>query len=71
MNAIWVLEEYDKALKSDDPKEVTRFLCQHCQDFIKVIEQQLFVIECLSDIIAERDAELEELQGLSALNQEE
>jgi hypothetical protein len=62
MNAIWVLEGYDNALKSDDPKEVTRFLCHHCQDFITVIEQQKFVIELLNDIIADKDAEIESLR---------
>ena len=70
MNAIWVLEGYDKALKSDDPKEVTRFLCQHCQDFITVIEQQKFVIELLNDIIADKDAQIEELKELIALDKE-
>ena len=64
MNAIWVLEGYDSALKSDDPRDINRFLWQHCQDFIDVIRQQRFVIDMLDDIIADKDEGIERLQEI-------
>ena len=68
MNAIWVLEGYDEALKSDDPRDINRFLWHNSRDFITVIEQQRFVIDMLDDIIADKDAEIEELKELIALD---
>ncbi len=70
MNAIWLLEEWDKVLESGDPRDATRFLWHYSHDFITVIKQQKFVIEMLDDIIADKDAEIEELQELIALDQE-
>ncbi len=70
MNAIWVLEGYDSALKSDDPRDINRFLWHHSQDFITVIEQQRFVIDMLDDIIFDKDTEIEELKKLIALGKE-
>jgi hypothetical protein len=70
MNAIWLLNEWDKVLQSDDPRDATRFLWHYSQDFITVIKQQKFVIEMLDDIIADKDAEIEELQELITLDQE-
>ena len=68
MNAIWVLDEFDRALKSDDPRDINRFLWQHCQDFIEVIRQQRFVIDMLDDIIADKDAQIAELEELLTID---
>ena len=62
MNGSQILREWEKALKSDDPRDANRFLWQHCQDFIHVIRQQKFVIEMLDDIIADKDAFIDSLE---------
>ena len=70
MSTILLLEEYEAALKSDDPRDINRFLWQHCQDFIEAVKRQRFVIGLLNDIIDEKDLQIENLEArLSELDE--
>ena len=68
MNTIELLEEWERVLKSDDPRDANRFLWQHCQDFIEVIKRQKFVIELLNEVIDDKDAQIAELEELLILD---
>jgi hypothetical protein len=63
-----MLAEWEKALKSDDPRDANRFLWQHCQDFIETVKRQSFVIELLNDVIDDKDAQIAELEELLTID---
>jgi hypothetical protein len=63
-----MLAEWEKALKSDDPRDANRFLWQHCQDFIETVKRQRFVIDLLNDVIDDKDAKIAELEELLTID---
>ena len=68
MNGRETIRLWEEALKSDDPRDANRFLWQNCQDMLETIRRQLFVIDLLNDIIYDKDAQIEELEELFALD---
>jgi hypothetical protein len=71
MNGIELIRQWYEVKETGDIKEMSKFLYQNCQEALRIVESQLFALECLADIIAEKDALIEELEELEDLNEGE